>query len=75
MDKKEDKKNKGAAGKDWAEMSDDGEDETEEQQQDPSTEKEKKKVPAAKKGFKNERGDYVVTSIDLPDMRVKKADD
>ena len=29
----------------------------------------KKKIPPTKKGNKNERGDYVVTTIDIPDMR------
>jgi len=29
----------------------------------------KKIIPPAKKGSKNERGDYVVTTIDIPDMR------
>ena len=29
----------------------------------------KKKIPAAQKGFKNDRGDYVVTTINIPDMR------
>ena len=27
------------------------------------------KPPPTKKGIKNDRGDYVVTSIDIPDMR------
>ena len=55
--------------KDWAEMSD-GEEEVEETEQTQQVEeKEKKKVPAAKKGFKNDRGDYVVTTIDIGDMR------
>jgi hypothetical protein len=29
----------------------------------------KPKPPPTKKGVKNDRGDYVVTSIDIPDMR------
>ena len=37
----------------------------------------KKKIPAAQKGFKNKQGDYVVTKIDIPDMRtgVNKTED
>lgn len=70
MDKKDQKKK---AGQDWAEMSD-GEEEEEQQEQTQNVEKDKKKVPAAKKGFKNDRGDYVVTTIDLPDMVPKKND-
>jgi hypothetical protein len=64
--------------KDWAEMSDGDEPETEVKEEDKAkiTVK-KKKVPAAQKGFKNDRGDYVVTSINIPDMRqgVKKDED
>ena len=34
-------------------------------------------ISTAQKGFKNDRGDYVVTSINIPDMRtdVKKNQD
>ena len=53
----------------------DGEEEVEEQEQTQAVKEEKKKVPATKKGFKNDRGDYVVTTIDLPDMKVTKKDD
>ena len=62
----------------WAEMSD-----QEEEQEQPAEEKNhvikpaKKKIPPAQKGTKNSHGDYVVTSIDIPDMRtgVKKDDE
>ena len=56
--------------KDWAEMSDGEEPEAEAKEEDKAkiTIK-KKKVPAAQKGFKNDRGDYVVTTINIPDMR------
>lgn len=57
--------------KDWAEMSD-GEDPEDQKEQEQEVKKEKKKkIPQAKKGFKNDRGDYVVTSIVVPDLRVK----
>lgn len=56
--------------KDWAEMSDGEEPEAEAKEEEKShTIKKKQKVPAAKKGFKNDRGDYVVTSINIPDTR------
>ena len=56
--------------KDWAEMSDGEEPEQEAQQEDKAkVTVKKKKVPAAQKGFKNDRGDYVVTTINIPDMR------
>lgn len=35
----------------------------------PKVEEVKKVIPPAKKGTKNVRGDYVVTTIDIPDMR------
>ena len=56
--------------KDWAEMSDGEEPETETKEEEKAkiTIK-KKKIPAAQKGFKNDRGDYVVTTINIPDMR------
>ena len=56
--------------KDWAEMSDGEEPEAEAKEEEKAkiTIK-KKKIPAAQKGFKNERGDYVVTTINIPDMR------
>ena len=62
----------------WAEMSD-----NEEEPEQPVEEKQhvikpaKKKIPAAQKGTKNSHGDYVVASIDIPDMRtgLKKDDD
>ena len=72
MASKEDQK------KDWAEMSDGEEPEQEATQEDKAkiTIK-KKKIPAAQKGFKNDRGDYVVTTINIPDMRtgVNKKDE
>ena len=72
MASKEDQK------KDWAEMSDGEEPEQEATQEDKAkiTIK-KKKIPAAQKGFKNDRGDYVVTKINIPDMRtgVNKKDE
>ena len=55
--------------KEWAEMSDD-EQEYDNNEQEVQVKKEKKKkIPQAKKGFKNDRGDYVVTSIFVPDLR------
>ena len=66
MDKKGDKKN---GNKDWAEMSDGDEEVEETEQTQQAEEKEKKKIPAAKKGFKNDRGDYVVTDIDIGELR------
>ena len=72
MASKEDQK------KDWAEMSDGEEPEQEATQEDKAkiTIK-KKKIPAAQKGSKNDRGDYVVTTINIPDMRtgVNKKDE
>ena len=64
---------------DWAEMSDDeaAVAEGQEDEADKSKAEKPKKKIQGKKGFKNERGDYVVTSIDIPDMRtgVKKDGD
>lgn len=56
-------------------MSDNGEEEEEEKQQDANAE-EKPKIKKPIKGTKNKDGDYVVTSIDIPDMRtgVNKAE-
>ena len=56
--------------KDWAEMSDGEEPEADAKEDEKAkiTIK-KKKIPAAQKGFKNDRGDYVVTTINIPDMR------
>ena len=71
MESKKDETNQKADN--WAEMSDgDQEEEVEQDQQKEA--KPKKKVPPAQKGVKNSQGDYVVTSIDIPDMRtgVKK---
>jgi len=53
---------------DWAEMSDNGEEEEEEKQQDANAE-EKPKVKKPIKGTKNKDGDYVITTLDIPDMR------
>ena len=57
-------------------MSDGGDDdekigkEKEDQEAEQPVKKEpKKKVPPTKKGTKNDRGDYVITTIDIPDMR------
>lgn len=66
----------------WAEMSD-GEPEEEQPEEQKGEEKQhtikpaKKNIPAAKKGFKNKDGDYVVSTIDIPDMRtgVKEKDE
>ena len=65
--------------KDWAEMSDDDEQDAqveakEEAKEEPAAAEEKpaKVVPPAQKGFKNDRGDYVVTSINIPDLVSKK---
>ena len=56
--------------KDWAEMSDGEEPEADAKEDEKAkiTIK-KKKIQAAQKGFKNDRGDYVVTTINIPDMR------
>ena len=62
---------KQAEKKDWAEMEDDEDPEADAEREQAEVKKEKKKkVPQAKKGFKNDRGDYVVTSIVVPDLRV-----
>ena len=58
----------------WADMSDgeaDGDKDGADQENEEKTHTiiQKPKPPAPKKGTKNERGDYVVTSIDIPDMR------
>lgn len=73
---------KPAEKKDWAEMEDDEDPEADADAEKAEVKKEKKKkIPQAKKGFKNDRGDYVVTSIVVPDLRVglekkeKKQDD
>ena len=54
--------------KDWAEMSD-GEEPEDTKEDEKAKITIKKKTPAAQKGFKNDRGDYVVTTINIPDMR------
>jgi hypothetical protein len=60
--KKENKKNT----ENWAEMSDnDADEQLEEEAKKDHTIKPAKKT----KEFKNSRGDYVVTAIDIPDMR------
>jgi len=65
----------------WAEMSDNDAEEQPEENEEVKKEHvikpAKKKVPAEQKGIKNARGDYVVTSIDIPDLRagVKKDKD
>lgn len=65
---------------DWAEMSDgDGDNDNNEEgkEEESKTEKiniirqQKKKVPQPMKGQKNQRGDYIVTTIDIPDTRTK----
>ena len=67
----------------WAEMSDDNDHENEgdvkktdsqvnednKEGEQPEEEKPKKKIIPGKKGVKNAQGDYVVTSIDIPDHR------
>jgi hypothetical protein len=66
------------AKKDWAEMSDGEEPEVETQDEEKvEITIIKKKIPVTQKGFKNKQGDYVVTKIDIPDMRtgVNKTDD
>lgn len=64
--------------KDWADMSDDEEDgklnaTKEEKKVEKKAEEEKpvekKYIPPTKKGTKNKRGDYVVTSINVVDTR------
>jgi hypothetical protein len=60
--------------KDWAEMEDDEDPEADAEREQADAEKaakkeKKKRIPQAKKGFKNDRGDYVVTSIVVPDLR------
>ena len=65
----------------WAEMSDEEVEEPVQQEEQAVEQKEevvpKKKIPQAKKGFKNDRGDYVVTSINIPDLRtnIKKTNE
>ena len=59
----------------WAEMEDDeGEEEAkgdEEKKEDQKEEEQepKKVIPPPMKGTKNKQGDYVVTTIDIPDTR------
>ena len=57
----------------WAEMSDD-EEEQQEEEVKPQVEEPKKVIPPPRKGTKNKGGDYVVTTLDIPDFRdgVKK---
>ena len=64
---------------DWAEMSDEAEDPEQEAGADGEAKNHvikqaKKKIPPTQKGTKNKQGDYVVTTIDIPDIRtgVKK---
>lgn len=57
--------------KDWANMSDDEEAEREVQKEQVPEEK-KVKVPKPMKGVKNDRGDYVVTTIDIVETRTIK---
>lgn len=63
---------------DWAEMSNDEDDEPNQAAKEEEKVEEKKEVkkviPPAKKGSKNARGDYVVTTIDIPDMRTGMRD-
>ena len=53
----------------------DNDEDDDDQQEQPAEEKveekkeEKKVIPPTKKGFKNKQGDYVVTSIVIPDLR------
>lgn len=51
----------------WAEMSDEHEEEEAEEQKQQAEKPPKKK--AAPKGAKNKDGDFIVTTIDIPDMR------
>ena len=62
--------------RDWAEMSD-GEEPEDTKEEEKAKITIKKKIPATQKGFKNDRGDYVVTTINIPDMRsgVNKEDE
>ena len=70
MSKTQEEKPVAQEKKEWAEMSDDDEPEADSKDQEQEVKKEKKKkIPQAKKGFKNDRGDYVVTSIVVPDLR------
>lgn len=61
----------------WAEMSDQDQEEEVEEVKNHVIKEAKKKIPPAQKGTKNSHGDYVVTTIDIPDMRVgqKKHDE
>lgn len=84
-DKQEEEKKAADANKDWAEMSDgeaeeaEQEDKDKEQKEKMHVVKEKKvKPPPAKKGRKNQQGDYIVDKIEIEDNRVgmkKKAED
>jgi hypothetical protein len=57
----------------WAEMSDDNEEAEQEaraeNEKNEAIKEAKKKIPATQKGIKNKQGDYVVTTIDIPDIR------
>ena len=57
------------ATENWAEMSDGHEEEVEDDKVAVKVVKKKAK------GFKNKAGDYVVTTIDIPDIRTKKNKD
>ena len=54
----------------WAEMSDGQEDEPETVEEKQHVIKPAKKIPPPQKGTKNAQGDYVVTKIEIPDLRV-----
>jgi len=52
----------------WAEMSD-GDDGEQEEEKVAAPVEPKKYIPPARKGTKNKGGDYVVTTLDIPDFR------
>lgn len=58
--------------KDWANMSDDEEAEREVPKEQVQDQEKKVKVPKPMKGVKNDRGDYVVTTIDIVETRTTK---
>ena len=60
-------------GDNWAEMSDEAHEEQAAQEEEKNhVIKPAQKIPAAQKGKKNKQGDYIVTTIDIPDIRAEK---
>lgn len=69
MEKEQKKEVEDKKTNDWAEMSDEAEDNDGQDNGEEKTAPKPKKIKPAAKGYKNKDGDYVVNSIDIPDMR------